>query len=526
MKIFNPKYSNRGFALPTLLSFMIAMIIIATSVVILIDSNSNIVSNNIDSQKAFNIAEAGVNYYLWHLSHNGNDYKDGQSTPATPDPNLGYGPYTHNYVDDNAKTQGTYTLWIKPQGSGSTIVTVRSIGKTSGTNIIRTVETKVGATSFAGYAILSDSALWFGNTEEADGPVHSNQGIRMDGSSNNIISSANATYTPSTQIGGDGSSHPGVWCSTSITSPINCNTRNKDDWHYPVTAVDFNQVNGTLCTIKKTAFTEDSSTASLANQSNACSQTPSTRTAGYLPQRSSSSNNSRGYLINLKTNGTYDLYTVNNVNDTKSGYADALNESLVASGISVPSGGIIFAEDNVWVRSSPTYHGRVTIASGRLATSVSTSITVADNLAYSTKDGSDAIGLIAEDSVYIAPFAPPASGSFTLEVDAAVLAANGDVEYPSRYTFASTTCSQGWINSNQKLNFYGSIAVRQTWTWSWLWSSSCGDNVYDSSLGSYISGFKNNSTQYDYNLLYAPPPGFPITGSYNILSWREVLTHP
>lgn len=516
-----------GFILPTVLSFIIAGLIFAGAVSMIIFNNFFIVGNNEKSQKAFNIAEAGINYYLWHLSHNATDYKDGQSTPTTPDPLLGYGPYVHTYYDDNAVNQGTFTLWIKPQGNGSTIADIRAIGKINGSNITRTIQAQIGAASFASYAVVSDGALWFGNTETADGPVHSNVGVRMDGASNDTVSSSNATYVPSSQLGGNGSTtRPGVWCHSSVTTPVDCDSRNKSDWVYPSTSVDFNQVSSALCNIKKTAFASVAATASLAGQASACTNTGASRTAAYLPQRSSSANDSRGYLIELNADGTYNLSTVNNVNDTTSGYAAALNRSSVATNIAVPSSGVIFVEDNVWVRSNPTYHGRLTIASGRLATSTTTSITVAGNLAYSTKNGDDALGLVAEESVLIAPFAAPSTGNFTLEVNAAMLAQAGDVMYPSNYTFSNQNCARGWVGTNQRLNFYGSVATRQTWTWSWQRSSSCGDSAYDSASGYHISGFKNNTTSYDYNLLYAPPPSYPVTGGYNILQWREVLTKP
>lgn len=519
------KQAQAGFALPMILAIIIAMVIIMAAVSDLVVSNISLVSSNIKSQKALNIAEAGINYYLWHLSHNGSDYKDGKTTPATPDPQLGYGPYVHTYLDDNGVDAGTYTLWISPQAN-STVVTVRSIGKVKGTNITRTVQAQLGAPSFASYAVVGDTALWFGANESADGPVHSNQGIRMDGASNDTVSSSNATYVPSFSLGGDGASHPGVWCHTSVTSPVNCNTRDKSNWLYPATSVDFNQVNSSLCTIKKIAFAAEAATASLATGANPCSQLPTTRTNSYLPQRDSSANDSRGYLIQLNTNNTYDLYTVNNVNDTKPGYTNAMVMSSVATNIAVPSTGVLFVEDNVWVRSNPTYSGRLTIAAGRLATTVNANISVADNLAYSTKNGSDAIGLVAEGSVYIAPFAPPSTSSFTLEVDAAIIAQTGSVQYPSNYTINKNQCSRGWVNSNQQLNFYGSVATRQIWTWSWQFGSDCGDNVYDAATGYYISGFKYNTTHYDYNLLYSPPPSYPTTGTYNILSWREMLTKP
>ena len=190
------KYNQDGFAIPTLLSFIIAATIILLAVMSVIYTNLTVVSANIQSQKAFNIAEAGLNYYLWHLSHNSGDYKDGQTTPTTPDATLGYGPYVHDYIDDSAINQGTFTLWINPQGNGSTIMNVRSIGKVAGTTKIRTVQAQIGAPSFASYALVADTALWFGNTESADGPVHGNVGIRMDGASDGHDTPANDTCWP------------------------------------------------------------------------------------------------------------------------------------------------------------------------------------------------------------------------------------------------------------------------------------------------------------------------------------------
>ncbi len=521
--------SESGFLTATLLSFIIAIVILMGAVAEIIDSNTTLVGNNIQSQKAFNIAEAGVNYYLWHLSHSSSDFKDGQSIPSTPDPQLGYGPYIHNYVNDNLDTEGTFTLWINPQGSGSSIAKIRSIGQVKGTNSIRTVDAQLGAPSFASYAVASDSALWFGSTESATGPVHSNVGVRMDGSSSTDVTSANSTYVPPFSVGGDGGSHPGVWCDTSVLVPVNCNTRSKVDWRYPLPLVDFNQVSGSLCLMKKTALLADSSTSAIAGQASACTQTPINRTAAYLPQRSNSGSYSisKGYLIQLNPNGTYDLFNVNGEVDTVSPYTSALTLQSVATGIALPTGNVIFAEDNVWVRSNPTFKGRVTIAAGRLAQSnVNAEMVIADNLLYSNKNGSDAIGLVAEGNVTIAPYAPPASGSFNFEVDGAVIAQTGNVVYPDTYRTNSNRCTHGWINNNQTYTYYGSVSVRQTWTWTWLnGGGQCGDAANDPVNG-YISGIEHNTTQYDYNLQYNPPPSFPLTSTYNVLSWREVLTVP
>lgn len=516
-----------GFILPSVIIFIAAAGVISTALLMVIMNNFFVVGNNIQSQQSFNIAEAGVNYYLWHLAHNNTDYKDGTSLPASQT-SLGYGPYVHHYFGSDAKDQGTYTLWIKPQGNGSTIVTVRSIGKAKDSSITRTVEAQVGAASFASYGLVSDQDFWFGQNESANGPVFSNQGIHMDGPNSDVVGSAKTTYTPSAghYNAGEGGSHPGVWCSTTVTSP-NCATRDKTNWLYPRTSVDFNTVSTSLCTMKKVAFANDPSTASLATQANACTQVPTTRTAAYVPRNGTTFSSTKGYLVQLNTNGTYDLYKVSAENDQATIYTSALTLQSVATGIAVPSSGVIFVEDNVWVRTNPTFHGRVTIAAGQLAsTTNSADINIADDLVYSTKNGQDAIGLVAENDVLVSPYAPPASGVFNFEVDAAALAQSGSVTWPSTYKTSSSRRTRGWVATNQTFTFYGSVATRQSWTWNYSYGNSGSDSVKDATNNLYISGIEHTATDYDYNLLYAPPPSYPITGSYNILSWREVLTKP
>jgi hypothetical protein len=269
-------------------------------------------------------------------------------------------------------------------------------------------------------------------------------------------------------------------------------------------------------------------TALVNGNSSVCSTAPTTRTASYIPQYSTSGSYSvnQGYLIQLNTNNTYDLYKVSAENDQAMSYTTALTKTTVATGIAVPTTGVIFVEDNVWVRTNPTYHGRVTIASGRLASTYATNITIVDDVLYSTKDGSDAIGLVAENNIVIPAYAPPSSGGFTFEVDAATLAQAGSVKWQQYYE-GSTTCTKGWTASNQEFIYYGSVASRLNWTWNFSRSgSACGNMVRDPLSSTYYSGIMHTTTNYDYNLLYAPPPSYPVTGTYNILSWREVLTKP
>lgn len=499
--------NTHGFIIPALLALIITFGTLMLVVSGVISNTLGYAARNQSSQVAINIAEAGINYYLWHMSHNPGDYKDGQSTPTTPNPQLGYGPYVHDYKDGTGTKRGTFTLWIRPGDNGSSVTTVRSEARQTGlASVERVVEAQIGAPSFSAYAVASNSELWFGSTETADGPVHSNVGVKMDGPNNSIVSSANQSYVPSSSSGpGSGNWRSGVWCDTSITNP-NCIGRSKDSWRYPVPSVDFNKLTGDLCSLKKTATNNQSS--------NACNQRPS-RSAGYIPPIRTQYRQDNGYLLTLKTNGRYRLQEVRGENDTRNGYSAALNVSSIADNIVIPSNGIIFVEDNVWVRSeSGGFDGRVTIASSRLSVSGSASATIIDDLTYKDKfTGNDAIGIISEDNLDIAPYVP-----VPLEIHGALISQRGRVQFRPRYNYNTYYETPGYIEPSDKLTFFGSIASNEQWTWSWI---RCSNNH-----ASCWSGFKHNTTTYDENLRYAPPPDFPVTNTYDILKWREVIKAP
>ncbi len=514
-----------GHVLTWVLGFLaaISVIIISTNSVISLVLSDSIRTNK--NQLALNIADAGVNYYLWHMSHAGADFQDGGTggTPISSGEFTGfYGPYEHDYKDDNGVLVGKYTLYIKPKSSGSTVGIVRSVGESLDGKYRRTIEAEIGAPSFASYGLAADVAIWFGSNETANGPTHSNVGIRMDGPNTSEVTSANATYIPPSSLGGNGTTvRSGVWCNAGTNCTSRNSTNNNGTWRYPVPAIDFNSITGELCNIKKTAFSSDASTSALANDANACNLVSVSRTPAYIPRYNTAFSNTRGYLIELNSNNTYNVYGVsneiynytNNTNYTYP-YTAALSETIIQSNVPIPSNGVIFVEDNVWIRSNPIFSGRVTIASGRLAnTSEQTNVVIADDVKYSVKNGQDVIGLIAENNVLVAPYAPPrpnaSDSEFPFEIDAALIAKEGSVRVTSTYL---TRDVPYWNSTNKRLLYYGSISTRNIWTW----LVSGGDN----------DGFSFNNTNYDYNLLYAPPPSFPVTSTYDILKWREILVTP
>ena len=57
---------------------------LATGLMNLVTSNTRVAKHRSESVEALEVAEAGVNYYLWHLSHDPEDYCDGSPCQGSP----------------------------------------------------------------------------------------------------------------------------------------------------------------------------------------------------------------------------------------------------------------------------------------------------------------------------------------------------------------------------------------------------------------------------------------------------------
>ncbi len=89
-----------------------------------------------------------------------------------------------------------------------------------------------------------------------------------------------------------------------------------------------------------------------------------------------------------------------------------------------------------------------------------------------------------------------------LEIDAALIAQNGSAQF-FYYPDGSA------IKNN--ISIFGSIMTFGQWTWNWV---DGGNNN--------VSGYATTSDTYDNNLLYAPPPGFPLSSAgYKQMSWQS-----
>lgn len=415
----------------------------------------------INHEQAFQVAEAGLNYYQWHLAHFPTDYRDGTTTP---------GPYVHSYTDlTTGAVIGQYSLTITPPIVGSTIVTIKSTGwTTANPNDKRTITAQYGIPSLAQYSFLSNDIVWIGAGETISGKLQSNNGIRFDGVGNAPISSAKTTYScPSSQGSPCPSVQNGVWGSASAAV--------KSFWQFPVPAVDFSALTANLSTFKAAA------------QSGGIYLSPSS---------------ALGYSLVFNSGGTVTIYKVTSLNSNPTGwdvYGVAHNEDTdykkrtLISTQTIPSNGIIYIEDSVWVEG--TVQGRVMLAAAKLPYVVGSAPTIyiPNNILYAAKDGSSVLGLLAQNNIVITYSAPS-----NLEIDAALIAQNGSTQffyYPG--------------NIKTSITIFGSIMSYGQWTWSWVDSG-----------GNPTAGYGITNDTYDKNLLYSPPPNFPLsTSGYQQINW-------
>lgn len=440
-----------------------------------------VVERTLQREVAFHIAEAGIDYYRWHLAHDPEDFQDGTGLP---------GPYVHQVNDKNGTPIGSFSLDITEPPIGSTLVTIESTGTTlADPDVSRTIRTQLAVPSLATYAVVANAAMRFGEGTEVFGPIHSNGGIRFDGFIHNIISSAKETYTDTDSDACTGSSWGVHTCLSPADPAPNLEPSARPDVfavgrEYPVPQVDFSGIINDLSEIKTAAQAD-----------------------GHYYGDSGAS----GYHIVLKTDDTFDLYRVDSMVSAPSGcyssQADwgtwSVNSETLLGNYANPNNGLIFIEDDVWV-DGQIDGARITIAAGAFPDNVSTrkSITVNDDLLYTSYDGTDVIALIAQKNINAGMVSAD-----TYRIDAALVAQNGRVGrfYYSPPSYWYNRCSP--YHSRSEITLYGMIATNNRYGFAY----------------SNNTGYTLRNIIYDGNLLYSPPPNFPLTSeSYQILSWEEV----
>lgn len=459
--------SREGSVLILTLVFIALFVIIAAALASLATSQHKLGRQKVAQERALQIAEAGINYYRWHLAHAPEDYKDGSNGP---------GPYIHDYNDPYGSKIGEFSLQITPPDECSSLIEIESTGSTvEEPNVTRTIKALYGQPSLAKFAFLTNSNVWFGENEELKGPIHSNGGIRQDGENDSVVTSSKETYICGPEHGCalGGEEKPGVWGEGKL----------QELWNFPTNSIDFNSITSELSELKIEAQSE----------------------GVYLAPTG------LGYHLILRNDSTYDLYQVTQLQPSVWGYNgeswvresnDILSQTFLGN-FALPSNcTIIFVEDDLWLEGELDGQ-HLTIISAVLpdVPETNTKIIINGNITYKERDGSSTLALIAQKDILVPLYSAPDN----LEINGVLLAQKGHVfryYYPNWYSP---------YHLRSKIELYGAIITNTIWTWSWVNSS-----------GTIISGYEETETIYDPNLKYNPPPGFPTEESFDFIKWEEI----
>jgi len=460
--------STKGTITPALIVVTGTFLIVIYGLLFALNLQLDFSHRQLASEQALHIAEAGVNYYKWHLAHDPTDYQDGTDSS---------GPYEHEYTDPQGSPVGQFSLEITPPGAGSLTTTIRSTGWTyQYPKIKRTISVQYGRPSFSSYSFLQNESSWYGDNITVNGPIHSNNGIRMDGTNLSLVTSSQEDYMCGSETGcSPPSSRPGVWGAGGDSGL----------WQFPVPPIDFNSMSFDFASMRSQA------------QESGVYLGPS---------------GSFGYHIVFQSDSSVRISRVTQTNyyngyDSSDGcqrrYQVILNENLLGI-YSLDDAPIIFAEDNLWVEGN--VNGRSTVVAARFPIdSNNMSIWIRDNIQYIDLNGDHSLGIIAQDDIYFVRNTPE-----DFRIDAALIAQKGRLMRHFYGSMPGLSCgSSATHNIKDKLTINGTIISFEKSYWNWM------------SGGNLISGFSEREITYDPNLLYLPPPYFPTTGEYEFINWVE-----
>jgi len=465
------KYKKQtGSVTPALLIITASFITAIFGLLLILALQLDYSHRQVASEKALHIAEAGINYYKWHLAHDPEDFQDGTGSP---------GPYVHEYKDPQGESIGYYSLEIEPPNEGSSLITIRSTGWSNQYNTVRrTIKAEYGMQSLAEYSFLGNASVWYGEGVMVNGRVHSNNGIRMDGINTSIISSAQEIYKCGWETGCEPPDwKPGVWGSGGDQAL----------WRFPVTLIDFDTISFDIASLQQDA------------QNNGL----------YLDD-----NNVSGYHIVFSDDGTFDIYEITRT-DWLRGYS-VPGQGLGATGqggcrkeyqlidreslldtYNVEDIPIIFSENELWVEG--VLDGRVTIVAANFPLGSSyVNIWIPNNLTYADLDGTNALALIAQNDIYFTRDVPN-----YFQVDAVLMAQKGKIIRHGYFDW----CGGTYNAVRQKLSINGSLISY----FKSYWNFGPGPE----------SGFIEREINYDAGLIFEPPPYFPTSGEYQFISWTE-----
>jgi hypothetical protein len=422
-----------------------------------------------EQQRATEIAEAGLNYYKWYLAHFPNDLTNGTGLP---------GPYVEQYFDPEGGAIGEFSLDIASTTYCGEIasIEVTSRGNTyTNPDAISIISAKYTQPTVAEYSFITNGGVWYGDDRVIAGPIHSNQGIRMDGSHNSFVGSGQADWTCTSSFGcSSNQTVDGVYTTSGNATP--------GLFSYPQSPIDFAGLTLDLSAIRSSA------------QSDGIYYPPS---------------GEDGYHVIFNGNGTV---TIREVTRTwrYEAYSSAegwhnernviRNSSFIATQTIDTSCPVLYFADKVWLEGEISQ--KITLAAANLSSGAQTNIVLNNDISYSPGGGGGLLA-IAEDDIDVGLAVPT-----NMRVDGIFVAQNG--RFGRNHYDSSLPYFLDTYILRDSLTRFGSVVsngrVGTQWT--------NGSNT--------ISGFRNRFTSFDRDQVDDPPPMTPETSDvYSFEDWRQ-----
>lgn len=462
---------QKGFLMVYVLIFSSVFMVILTSFVTFIITQSRLIEQRMQFEQSGQIAEAGLDYYRWYLAH----YPNSTSTAITG-----------VYSDPELGPIGEYQLTLASTTFCGTIMSrqVTSRGYTyENPAVTRSLSARYSRPNVAEYSFIINSNVWAGDDRIINGPYHSNGGVRMDGTNNSSVTSGQTTWSCTPGFGcNPTTTHNGVFTTTA--------NANAGLFDFPSAPVSFGGITVDLSEMETKA-----------------------RSNGIFLNQTTGGN--YGYQIRFNSNNTLTVNRVTNTQSywgytTENGWQTERHVITATSSVgtyTIPAScPLIVVQDKVWLQG--TVPGKVTLAASHAtSTSNNPSIILANNITYTSATTSGLLA-IAEQDVLIGVNVPT-----NLVLNGIFIAQNGRYgrnhyrDYGT-YELLPTSLQPFIVRTSETHN--GTIVsngrVGTQWT----------------SGGVTVSGFQNRYTSYDRNLVESPPPFIPETSDvYEYSDWRD-----
>ncbi len=472
--------------------FMGVFAMIVTTLASYLLTQANVGRAKYAHEQAFNIAEAGLEYYRWFLAHNPQIMETGVGLVS---------PYTYTVDDPEGGEIGTATVTATPKTACGVIqsIELESEGVSDAdTQFTRTLFARYMRPSVAEYSNIINANVWAGADRVITGPYLSNGGIRMDAVSNSTVSSAVSTWTCDASFGcSPTESKPGVWGAGAGFAL----------WQFPVASFNFAGIASDFSQLKTYAQTDGIMLNPTTVQVNGVQQGNSFPNVGGSDQR--------GFRIVFRADNTIDVYRVMGANGANSKHIDnlgqwvsdyhSINSQPLIGTFSIPADcPLIFAEAKVWIEG--IVGNKTTIVAADIG-AFTPDIILNDNITYASDSSTSGLTAIAERSVIIPLVSPDEMtmrGIFVAQsgyVGRNFYQEGGQNGVPNAqnpFVKRSTLTTIGSVISNQR--------VGTKWN--------CG--------GIFCSGYENRIDTYDRLLALDPPPFTPAASEdYKFIIWRE-----